>query len=472
MNFNATTPIIKTIIIVLIFISALSGKAAHAASPVFFIDNHQIVGSNATTVENLSADAPSKLRNLLKQKGVKFVLTQDKPHDYVIRMTTQVSLTYLVFDARITFDKTTLQVEKDSETVFEAVFNESHNAGPFKTYGSQGERYAEKIAEFFAAKLSSPEVVMQFKSGVETVAGQSHTPATGLGRGDRQQVVQRESNDAYPDNEIDIEQKLPRGKRSEKYDVAVIIGNKNYTSTSAVDYAIRDARAMKDYAQKVMGFDLANIIYAEDAGLTKFYEFFGAPGDPTSKSKLRNYIKENVSSVFVYYVGHGAPDIKSGDAYFVPVDSDPMMIENSGYRVQTLYDKLAELPAKKIMIVLDSCFSGNSPKGLIFSKISALVPREKSPTIPKTDKLTIITSTSAQQVSSWYDEKKHSLFTYFFLKGVKGEADANSDGKISLGELKTYLAENVAYNARRATGAEQNPQVKGNDGDIIVSFEK
>ena len=82
----------------------------------------------------------------------------------------------------------------------------------------------------------------------------------------------------------------------------------------------------------------------------------------------------------------------------------------------------------------------------------------------------VITSSSANQVSSWYPEKQHSLFTYFFLKGLRGEADTNKDNLITVGEMRRYLAEHVPYMARRLTGNEQTPQISANDDDLLTKL--
>ncbi|MEI6702551.1 MAG: caspase family protein, partial [Deltaproteobacteria bacterium] len=271
---------------------------------------------------------------------------------------------------------------------------------------------------------------------------------------------------------VDVDQNIPEGEKAGKYDVAVIIGNRNYSvgGTPNVDYANRDAQTMRDYLIRTMGYDSANLIYAEDAGLSKFYEIFGTDRDPKA-GKLFKWVKPGQSRVFIYYVGHGAPDIDSGEAYFVPVDANPQLLKVNGYRVQTFYDNLAKIPAQKITVVLDACFSGNSAKGSLLKGTSALVRYEKLES-KKPDSALVLTSSSADQVSSWYPEKRHSLFTYFFLKGLQGEADYNKDGRITAGELRSYLAEHVPYMARRLTGNEQTPQVSGSDGDLLAVFKK
>lgn len=52
---------------------------------------------------------------------------------------------------------------------------------------------------------------------------------------------------------------------------------------------------------------------------------------------------------------------------------------------------------------------------------------------------------------------RNGVFTYFLLKGLKGNADFNKDGRVNLGELNLYLSEQI----RRATKNAQTPIVSG-----------
>lgn len=271
---------------------------------------------------------------------------------------------------------------------------------------------------------------------------------------------------------VDVDMKIPEGKKAGEHDIAVVIGNKNYAAQAGipdVEYADRDARIMKEYLIKTFGFKPENIIYAEDATVGKFNEIFGS--EKNAKGKLFNYVKKNISDVFIYYVGHGAPDLQSQEAYFVPVDANPQYIASNGYSLQTFYANLSKLPAKKIAIIIDACFSGNSDKGMLFKNISpAMVRVKKEYRGPQNAML--ITSAATDQVSTWYPEKKHSLFTYYFLKGIQGSADTNNDKAITIGEMKEYLKENVPDMARRLNNVEQHPVVDGNEKEILVRISK
>ncbi len=269
---------------------------------------------------------------------------------------------------------------------------------------------------------------------------------------------------------VDVDVNVPAGKGAGPDDVAVVIGNRHYSARGVpeVSYADRDARMMKEYLVRTFNFAPENIIYEEDAPLSKFNEIFGTE---KSRGKLFNYVKRDVSKIFIYYVGHGAPDLESGEAYFVPVDGNPQYIAANGYRLQLFYDNLGKVPARRVTVVLDACFSGNSAGGLLFKNISpTLLKVKKDYQGPRN--ATIMTSAGVDQVSSWYPDKRHSLFTYYFLKGIQGEADKTGDGRITVGEIRDYLGDRVPHWARRISAVEQTPVVRGGENEILVTIRK
>jgi hypothetical protein len=269
----------------------------------------------------------------------------------------------------------------------------------------------------------------------------------------------------------DVDRNVPKGKGAGESDVAVVIGNRNYAAPGVppVDFADRDAASMREYLVSTFGFRPENIIFEKDAGLAKFSEIFGSESEP--RGKLYHYVRPKVSRVLVYYAGHGAPDLNTGEAYFVPVDANPRYIGSSGYRLRTFYENLAKVPAKSITIILDSCFSGSSARGMLFKDISPVMVRVKKDYDAPANAL-LLTSAGPEQVSTWYPDKGHSLFTYFFLKGIQGAADGNGDGAITVAEIKAYLESQVPYMARRLGGVDQVPVIAGNGDEVIVRFAK
>jgi len=120
----------------------------------------------------------------------------------------------------------------------------------------------------------------------------------------------------------------------------------------------------------------------------------------------------------------------------------------------------------RITVVLDACFSGDSDGGKLRKNISPGMLKAADPvgTVPNA---VIFAAAGKGQVSHWFPEKSHSLFTYFFMKGLKGRADSNKDKRITVGELKKYMVDKVSYRASRLRG-KQTPIVTGDDSWVIV----
>jgi len=79
--------------------------------------------------------------------------------------------------------------------------------------------------------------------------------------------------------------------------------------------------------------------------------------------------------------------------------------------------------------------------------------------------MVVVTAAQNDQFASWDEDAKHGLFTKHLLEALRGRADGkgfgNGDGKVSLAELKSYLDEEMTYQARRRWSRDQNASVKG-----------
>lgn len=269
----------------------------------------------------------------------------------------------------------------------------------------------------------------------------------------------------FPTSDVDLD--IPQTGMSNPDAIGVIIGISRYShpDVPTVDFARRDGELMKNYLIKTMGYDEANIITAFDQEATQ------ATFNRIFKGQLPNYIKPGVSDVFVYYSGHGAPDISTADAYFVPHDADPNYAAQTGYSLEQFYKQLAALEAKSVTVVLDACFSGNSDGGMLIKDASPIFISVESPAANLKNGI-ILTSSSGDQISSWYREVGHGLFTYYFLKAIRGEADGDRNGQITAYEVFGYVLEHVPYLARRKFNREQIPQLLGGAIDkVLVQYE-
>ena len=90
---------------------------------------------------------------------------------------------------------------------------------------------------------------------------------------------------------------------------------------------------------------------------------------------------------------------------------------------------------------------------LIASRSIAIRALEQS--IP--DNFTVMTAAAGDQAAKPLEEAKHGMFSYFLMKGMEGEADANKNNEITVGELLSYLQTNVI---QQSSGS-QTPELQG-----------
>lgn len=265
----------------------------------------------------------------------------------------------------------------------------------------------------------------------------------------------------------DVDTQLPKTGMWNPDAIAVVIGNAVYTRTKPVNYAVADAQAMKKYLMEVLGFQEGNIFYRENAFKSDFEEIFGIAGN--ERGRLYNAVKPGISDVFVFYAGHGAPGLDDKRGYFVPINSDPLTVNLTGYPIDLLYQNLSKISARNVTVVLDACFSGAD----LLEGISPVIVQSKG--VRDIRNGVLLASSTSDQVSAWYPEKYHGLFTYFFLKGIHSKAaDLNNDGKITFQEMHQYVSDRsngVPYHARRLRNVDQIPSLDGEGFDrVLVQF--
>jgi|WetSurSiteA1Bulk_404760.scaffolds.fasta_scaffold00300_6 hypothetical protein len=269
------------------------------------------------------------------------------------------------------------------------------------------------------------------------------------------------------DKEVLVDNNIPRTGLTKPDAFAVIIGNSVYEKTTGVKYASRDAQIVRQYLINVLGYKEGNIFYKENATKGYFEEMFGTQND--YRARLHNSIIPGKSDIFIYYSGHGAPGLRDKKGYFVPVECDPLYVELTGYSQELLIDNLSKLESKSVTLIIEACFSGAN----ILDNISPIVPEVSEP-IYKIENGVMLSSSKANQVSSWYNEMHHGMFTYFFLKGLQDikRSDKNKDNSLTFQELFEYISDNVdgvPYFARKLHNVEQNPTLQGNSNLTILS---
>jgi len=237
---------------------------------------------------------------------------------------------------------------------------------------------------------------------------------------------------------VDIEKDIPRSGRKGKHDLAIVFGIESYKNVPGVSFAKRDAEWMKKYFENILGIPKKQIYYKTDSdvGKAEFDKVFSEDG------WLDKRVKEGKTNLYVYYAGHGAPDMKKNKAYLIPYDGDPNYASQTGYEMDELYEQLGNLGAASVTVFLDACFSGAN-------RDNEMLLADARPVFMEVDEsatrdVTVFSAAGGKEISSAWPEKKHGLFSYYLMKGMRGEADENNDNQITVGELGDYVKEHVS----------------------------
>lgn len=242
----------------------------------------------------------------------------------------------------------------------------------------------------------------------------------------------------------DVDVNLPITNTSNENTFAVIIANEHYQDVAAVPYAGNDGTIFAEYCKQSLGLPATNIHLVKDATLNNM------------KREI-NWLKQvsdaykGTAKIIVYYAGHGIPDEATKDAYLLPVDGFGTDI-TTGYSLQALYTTLGELQAKSIMVFLDACFSGSMRDGRMMASARGIAIKAKNST-PKGN-MVVFSAASGDETAYPYKEKQHGLFTYYILKKLQ-----SSKGNITLGDLQSYVRDEVAKRSIVVNGKSQTPTV-------------
>ncbi len=247
---------------------------------------------------------------------------------------------------------------------------------------------------------------------------------------------------------------------------AAIIGINEYKKVRNLKYAVNDATAFKNYLKFNIGISEKNLFYLTDKQATK----------GNLQKLLGTHLKRSASkddTVFIFFAGHGAvetdptnPDGDGFEKYLLPYDADLNDLYTSSISMDEIKKIFQRIRAERLIFIADSCYSGASGGRTIFTSSSRASLSDKFlERISKGKGRVILSSCSANEVSQENDNYKHGLFTYYFLKGLKGEADFDMDGLISVEEIFGYVSKKVPS----ASGQDQHPVKKGDSqGQLII----
>jgi len=255
-----------------------------------------------------------------------------------------------------------------------------------------------------------------------------------------------------------------QGKK-DKSAVALIIGLDKYESIASAPWAESDASVFYDYAQQSLGISANRIALitgnkSDRSGIWKSLDRW-----------LPTMVEKNDSNVYVYFAGHGLASADGMEAYLLPYDGDPDMLDRTAIPREEVINGLKNLKARSVTLFMDTCYSG-TPKGgkgtlVADSRGLRIIKKSSFSSLPKN--FTIFSAASNDETASSHPTQDNGLFSYWMMRGLGGEADGDNDRKITNGELHEFINKNVKK-AAVSMGRKQNSQLLGDMDRVIASW--
>ncbi|MCI5143722.1 MAG: caspase family protein, partial [Candidatus Electrothrix sp. ATG1] len=167
------------------------------------------------------------------------------------------------------------------------------------------------------------------------------------------------------------------------------------------------------------------------------------------------------STVVIYFSGHGGK--KDGGYYFCPYKFNSAALQNTAISGQEFKDKIAAIPAKKKLILLDCCHAGgigSGVKGEGFTK--AAVPPEAIELFQQGKGCVVIASSKKDEVS--YTGKPYSAFTGALIEALCGQGISEGDSYIMVSDLAMHAARRTP----QLTKDKQHPVLRFKEADDFV----
>lgn len=160
------------------------------------------------------------------------------------------------------------------------------------------------------------------------------------------------------------------------------------------------------------------------------------------------------AEVIIYYSGHA--------------DEQGMLLSGQRLPYQEIQGALAELPSPMKLLIVDSCHAGvltrakggNSGPGFLHHYPG------------KIEGSAILAAGSASELAQESDAIKASYFTYYLVTGLRGAADSDQDGLVTLNEAYRFAFDETLLRTQTSKLGPQHPQyameLKGH-GDLVLT---
>ncbi|HEV8475058.1 MAG TPA: caspase family protein [Methylomirabilota bacterium] len=257
----------------------------------------------------------------------------------------------------------------------------------------------------------------------------------------------------------------PKSVGSDRWAVVIGVGAYESKAIPRLRFTVADAEAVYQTLIGPAGFKKDNVLLLTDKAERK-------PTLRNIKWALGTFLGRSAKkddTVLIFFAGHGAPEVdtrgieRDGLAkYLIPADADPDDLYSTALPMDELQTIFARIEADRVVAFLDACYSG-AAGGRSFSATrtrAGAVDDLFLERLTRSKGRAIVTASRPAEVSIELPELGHGIFTYYLVNGLKGAADLNRDGIVTLQELYEYVEQQVSVKSR-ASGGNQHPVMKG-----------
>ena len=224
------------------------------------------------------------------------------------------------------------------------------------------------------------------------------------------------------------------------YLISIGIGSYRDQQIPSRKFASLDAATVSNYFQSLGGLPSSNVQLLQD------WKAIRSDIDEALLDWLPSHMNKD-AVVIVYFAGLAAVS-STGETFLLPYDGIATTPSRS-FPLKDLEAALSRLRAKQTVFLFDGIVSRMGPE----SRTKPVLP-QWNPTGSST--LHVI-GTSGIGRGLEDDQHRHGLFTYYLLRAMRGEADINRDGDVTLGETVTYLSQKVRWASKTHINQEQRP---------------
>jgi len=249
-----------------------------------------------------------------------------------------------------------------------------------------------------------------------------------------------------------------------------VIGINQYKNAKYnLNFAVADAQGFKQQLEQGGSgiFSGIRTVFLTNAEATK-------PRILQEFSNIKAAAKQEDVFLF-YYAGHGVMSEEQIPQFFIiPYDvtqlyGNEQVLKKNGISASELKFLSTEIKAQKQMFVLDACQSGGMT-GMLAARGAA---EEKAVSqLARSTGTYWLAASNSEQFASEFTQLGHGVFTYCILEGLSGKADGQSDKKITVQELSTYLQDQVPVYSTQYRGSAQYPNTYGYGQDFPIIMVK